>query len=146
MYSDTVTLFNRRRGKDEDVWYPTVLEGVDLNADQTAIAGKYGGRRGGRALLHIHYGGGKRPVVGGKPYLTPLAWQGAEHPEDAVTFTAGEFFDFFIEGTWPDTGPIRDDAYAGGFYNCLNRTRDGVYAVNSVARYSMIPHFEVVGK
>ncbi len=146
MYRDTVTLFNRRRGKDGDVWYPTVLEGVDLNVDQAAIAAKYGSQGAYKAKLHVRYGWDAGPVAGGKRYLTPLLWQAAEDPAAAFTFTMGEFFDFFIEGAWPDTEPVQDSAFPGGFYDHLNKTRDGVYAVSSAQQYSVIPHFEVFGK
>ena len=85
-------------------------------------------------------------MAGGKRYLTPLLWQAAEDPAAAFTFTMGEFFDFFIEGAWPDTEPVQDSAFPGGFYDHLNKTRDGVYAVSSAQQYSVIPHFEVFGK
>lgn len=146
MYNDTVTLFNRRRGKDGDVWYPTVLEGVDLNEDRAAIAAKYGSASSDKATLHVRYGWQGGPVAGGKRYMTPLLWQASEDPAAAFTFTAGEFFDFLVTGAWPNTEPVMDSDYPSGFYHHLNTTRDGVYAVSSAAQYSVIPHFEVTGK
>lgn len=146
MYHDTVTLFNRKRGRDGDVWYPTVLEGVDLNEDRVAIAVKFGSASNDKAALHVRYDWQDGPVAGGKKYLTPLLWQALEDPAAAFTFTAGEFFDFFVTGAWPNTEPVQDSAWLGGFYNHLIKTRDGVYAVSSAAQYSIIPHFEVMGK
>ena len=143
MYQDTVTVFNRRG----EMWYPTVLHGVDLNVDKAAIVSKFGAQCNDRALLHVRYDWDGGAVVGGKPYLTPKIWQGLEDPGAAITFTSGEKFDFFIEGEWPEPGPVDDGAYgAKGFYDYINRTRDGVYAITSVSRFSVIHHFEVTGK
>lgn len=147
MYQDTVTLFNRRREEAGDIWYPTVMEGVDLQADEAAVTAKYGYQRGDKALVFIHYDGTPAaPMVGGKAYLPPKAWQASEDPAGAFTFQTGEVFDFFIEGAWPDSGPIAEADWPGGFYGYLVKTRDGVYAVSSAARYSVIPHFEVMGR
>ena len=97
-------------------------------------------------MLHIRYGWHDGPIVGSKSYLTPLLWQAVADPTKALTFQSGESFDFFVEGTWPDSAPIRDADWPGGFYNHLVRTRDGVYAVSAAAQYSVIPHFEVMGR
>lgn len=146
MYQDTVTLFNRRREEAGDIWYPTVLEGVDLNVDHAALVAKYGSSCSDKAVLHVKYDWHGGPKVCGKAYLTPMLWQAAEDPAKAVTFQTGEAFDFFIEGAWPDSGPIAEADWPGGFYGYLVKTRDGVYAVSSAARYSVIPHFEVMGR
>lgn len=144
-YRDTVTLFNQQRAKDGSItWYPTVLEGVDLHEDRAAIVRQYGEQCDDKALLHVKYGDGL--TVGGKPYLEPKAWQAEADPATAVTFASGEAFSFFVAGRWPDTEPIDDDAYAGGLYEHLCRTRDRVYAVRSVSKYDLIPHFEVTGR
>ena len=146
MYRDTVTLFNRRRDKTGDTWYPTVLQDVDLNVDHAALVAKYGSGCNDKAVLHIRYGWHDGPIVSGKRYLTPLLWQAADDPAGAFTFQSGESFDFFVEGAWPDETPIADADWPGGFYNHLTRTRDGVYAVSAAAQYSVIPHFEVMGR
>lgn len=145
MYRDTVTLFDQRRDKSGDItWYPTVLEGVDLHEDRAAIVARFGEQCDDTALLHVKYSAG--PTVCGKPYLEPKAWQAAEDPAAAVTFATGEAFSFFVKGGWEDTSPIDDDAYTEGLYEHLCRTRDGVYAVRSVSKYGIIPHFEVTGR
>lgn len=146
MYQDTVTLFNRRRGKAGDTWFPTVLQGVDLNVDHAALVAKYGSSCNDKAVLHIGYSQKSGPVIGGKSYLTPMLWQSAEAPAEALTFQSGEGFDFFIEGAWPNEDPVADEDWPGGFYNHLVHTRDGVYAISAVAQYSVIPHFEVMGR
>ena len=142
MFEAVVTVFNRKKTEKGDVWYPTVLEGVCLTVDRAAIAARYGAQTDDRALLHVPCQG---ESLGGKRYLPPKQWQASESPENAVTFTAGERFDFFIEGVWGG-GVAEDAAYANGFYDWINRERDGVYAVSSVARYGLIPHFEITGR
>lgn len=146
MYQDTVTLFNRRHSRDGDTWYPTVLTGVDLNADRATIAARYGSESKDKAVLHVKYDWQDGPVVQGKSYLTPKLWAAAEAPAESITFAPGELFDFFIEGEWPDEEPVADNDYTGGFYDHLNRTADGVYAVTSASRFSVIPHFEITGR
>ena len=42
MYRDTVTLFNRKRDKTGDVWYPTVIRGVHLETGETAEDSRFG--------------------------------------------------------------------------------------------------------
>lgn len=149
MYRDTVTLFNRSRKVGHDEFWPTVLTGVDLNADQAAILAKYGAQSQDKAALHIRYAGTDGAItVGGKTYYSPKQWQALTDAEkaEAITFQAGAGFDFFLVGSWDGSGPISDDDYTDGFYNHLNATQDGVYAVSSAAIYSVIPHVEVMGK
>ena len=138
MYSDKITLFNRKA----DTWYATILSGVDLNADKAAMVEKYGATSKDKALLHVKYtmqGGGV--VVGGSTYLPPKEWQAAQ---SGITFQEG---DFFWAGEWTGAATISDDAYTiDGFYDYMNANYDGVYIISSVAMYSVIPHFEIVGK
>lgn len=148
MFRDTITVFNRRREEAGDTWYPTVLEGVDLNVDHAALVAKYGSSCSDKAVLHVKYDWHGGPKVCGKAYLTPMLWQAAEDPAKAVTFQTGEAFDFFIEGAWEgaELGPVRENDWPRGFYDHMNRTRDGVWAVTAASRYSIIRHFEVTGK
>lgn len=142
MFDGVVTVFNRKRTDEGDIWYPTVLEGVSLSTDRAAIAVRYGARSDDKCVLHVPCQGQN---VGGKPYLPPKQWQALDDPESAVTFAAGERFDILFEGAW-EAGPVQDTAYANGFYDKINRERDGVYAVSSAARYGLIPHFEITGR
>lgn len=146
MYSDTVTLFNRKRNTSGDTWYVTVLSGVDFNADKAAIMSRYGANSQDRALLHVKVDGS---MVGGKTYLLPKAWQ--EQTLDAVlssslTFTDGEGFDFFIFGEWDGDTVVEDNDYPAGLYDYCNKHYDHCYAVTSAAQYSVIPHIEVTGR
>lgn len=146
MHRDTITLFNRKPGErgQGDTWYPTVIKGVNLNIDRAAIQAKYGAESQDNAVLHIRcQRDGKNIMVGGKPWMPPKEW---DKTEDSITFASGTNFDFFWCGEW-DGGIVTDADYLDeGFYGYLNRTRDYVFAITSVAMYSVIPHFEIMGK
>ena len=139
MYRDTITLYNRVGG----TWKGVVLSGVDLNADRGAIIQKYGANSTENAKLHIKYtdnGGGY--YVGSYECVAPSAYTGAS---GTITLRAGNDFSFFVEG---DTGlySAADANYTDGFYDYMNANHDYCYAVTSVARYSVIPHYEVLAK
>lgn len=150
MYSDVVTVFNRYQSKSADIWIPTVLHGVDLNADRAAIITKYGADSKDNAVLHIKYiiddTGVK--LVGEKPYLTPKNWERLPNDEltGYITFNSGTNFTFFTVGEFESAEPIPDEDYTEGFYGYMNTNCDGVYAVTSAAEYSVIPHFEILAK
>lgn len=135
MYKDTITLYNRYNG----TWHGVVLTGVDLNADRGAIVAKYGSDSKDNAKLHLKINDGK---IGAYTYLLPLNYKGQN---GTVTLSSGNNFTFFIEG---DTGiyTAQDSAFVDGFYDWANQTYDHCYAVTSVARYSVIPHFEVLAR
>jgi hypothetical protein len=144
MYQDTITLFNRKPGDrgNPDAWYPTVIENVNLNVDRAAILAKYGPESQDKAVLFVRYTtDGENILVSGKPWALPKAWPGTE---DSLTF--GTDGDFFWQGEW-DGGIVTDEQYGSeGFYGYMNRTHDNVFSVTSVAKYSVIPHFEIMGK
>lgn len=141
MYRDTVTLFNYYNGK----WYPTVLNNVDLNADRAAILARYGATSSDRARLHVTYQltADGEINIGGNKYVKPENYSGEA---GTITFASGNLFSFFSSFAWDGEAVISDDAYMQGFYNYLNSLSGEVYAVSSVAMYSVIPHFEVMGK
>lgn len=144
MFKDTITLFNRKSGGVlGDTWYPTVIKNVYVNIDRTAILSKYGAQSQDNAVLHIRYEMADGGItVAGKPWMPPKAW---DQTENSLTFTGGSRFDFFWLGEWKD-GVVDDADYAEGFYDWMNRTRDYVFAISSVAQYSLIPHFEIMGR
>lgn len=151
MYQDTITLFNRKPGErgQGDTWYPTVIKGVNLNADRAALIAKYGENSQDNAYLGIHYRKKNGEIVIDcdseveKPWMPPKAW---DKTEDSVTFNSGNDFDFFWAGEW--TGGIVTDAeyLDEGFYNFLNRTEDYVFAISKVAIHTAIPLIEIWGK
>ena len=146
MYQDTITLFNRKPGDrgQPDTWYPTVIRNVNLNIDRAAILAKYGAESQDSAMLSIRYSKKDGEIqIAGKPWMPPKEW---DRTEDSLTFTGGTNFDFFWKGEW--TGGIISDSDYGdeGFYNYMNREHDYVFVVSSVAMYSVIPHFEIMGR
>lgn len=151
MYKDTVTLFNRYTTKDRKiVWYPTVLHGVNLNVDKASIVAKYGSNSQDNAVLNVKYHSGDNTVmVEDKRYQLPKEWskQSEDVLAESMTFaTDTQEFDFFYEGEWEGKEPILDEEYTSGFYSYMNNSYDNVFAITSVSKYNVIPHFEVVGK
>lgn len=149
MFSDTVTVFNRYKSRLGDMWYPTVIHGVNLLIDKAAIVAKYGAESKDNAVLNIHYQTVDGQImVGGKPYLFPKEWdrQTNDKLAESITFTSGTDFDFFMLGEYPTTNPIADDDYLDGFYNQVNSEYDYVFAISSVGGpYTTIPTFQIMG-
>lgn len=150
MYNDTVTLFNRKEGREGDTWYPTVIRNADLNIDKAAIVAKYGPEATDTAVLHIRYRNqdGKK-MIGEKQWLPPKRWENLLDYSKAITFADGNRFDFFWLGDWGDEDPVKDIEYVSDtdFYTYMNKTHDFVFAISSIGGpYSVIPHFEIMGK
>lgn len=148
MYLDTITLFNRYESRLGDMWYPTVVHGVNLNIDRAAIMAKYGTESKDKAMLNIRYATVERKrYVDGKPYLPPKEWENQTNDKlaDSLTFSSGNASSFFMVGDYGQSGPILDDDFADGFYNHMNSTHDHVFAITSVGEYTVIPHFEILG-
>lgn len=149
MYQDTITIFNRKHGNEltGDTWYPTVIKGVNLNIDRAAILAKYGPETNDTAMLSVRFkpDGGEALIDCGdgsqKPWMPPKRWDGTV---DSLTFDPAG--DFFWKGEWTG-GIVSDSQYkADGFFGYMNRTQDYVYKVSGVAMYSVIPHFEIMGR
>ena len=149
MYSDVITLFNHYKSRLGDMWYPTVIRGVNLNIDKAAIVAKYGAESKDNAILNVHYAKvGNQIIVDGKPYLPPKEWdrQTNDKLSETITFTSGSDFDFFMLGEYEKTEPIADDDYTDGFYNYVNSNYDYVFAITSVGGpYTAIPTFQIMG-
>lgn len=149
MYNDAITLFNRYSNREGDTWYPTVISGINLNIDRAAIIAKYGAQSADSAVLNVRYSfKDKNKIIADKLWLAPKEWE--EQPNDelenSLTFKGGVAFDFFYVGEWQDTAPISDSDYNEGFYTYMNTRYDNVFAVTSVGMYTVIPHFEILGK
>ena len=150
MYSDAITVFNSYEDSFKNVtWYPSVIRGVNLLIDKSAIVAKYGAESKDNAILNIHYKTVKGQImVDGKPYLPPKEWERQTNDKlaDSITFASGTDFDFFMLGEYPMQGPINDDEYRNGFFEEVKKEYDYVFAITSVAKYTVIPHFEITGK
>lgn len=150
MYKDVVTIFNRKESDEGDTWYPTILRNVQLNMDKAAILAKYGPNAADSAILNIRYvQDGNNKIIAGKRWLPPKEWEKSKEYSETITFTSGDRFDFFWLGDWGNEHPVRDAEYASyiDFYTFMNKTYDYVFAISSVGGpYSIIPHFEILGK
>jgi hypothetical protein len=149
MYNDTITLFNRHRTQSGTMWYATVLHGVNVIVDKSAIIAKYGEKSQDSAVLNIRYRREDTDIyVGKKRYLPPKEW--SRQMDDAlsasITFASGQQFDFFMIGEWDGGAVVDDDTYTEGFYEHANRRYDFVFAITSVSQFSVIPHFEITAK
>ena len=148
MYSGTVTLFNRYKSRLGDMWYPTIIHGVNIQIDKAAIIAKYGAESKDNAILNVKYHiVDSNVMVGNKPYFPPKEWdrQTNDKLPETITVASGVDFDFFMLGEYPTIEPISDDDYIDGFYDYVNDEYDFVFAITSVAQYSAIPHFEIMG-
>lgn len=149
MYKDTVTVFNRYVDSFKNtIWYPHVISGVNLIVDKAVITAKYGEVSKDNAVMNVKY----RLVDGNimiedKPYLPPKEWERQTNDmlTKTITFSAeGTKFDFFVLGDYGSEEPIIDEY--NDFYNEMQKEYDYVFAITSVATYSVIPHFEITGK
>ncbi len=153
MYDKTITVFNGYTSKTtrKSYWYPHILSGVDLITDHGAILKKYGPDSTDNAALHIAYTPNGEKVMAQQsdgsavPWLPPKAWEAQVNDDlpDSITFGPE---DFFWQGEWTG-GVVVDDDYRNGFYQYMNSSRDNVYKITSVGGpYTVIPHFEILGK
>ena len=143
MYLDTITLFVRNTVDGELFWRPVVIGNgyADFNADRSLILATYGENSQDTAKLHLRYDVGE--IVDGWQYVLPKEWNGAK---GTFTIQSGNDFSFFWVGEYEVAEDIADSEFRDGFYNFFNKTHDEVYAVTSVAKYSVIPHFEVMAR
>lgn len=146
MFDKTITLFNRYHSRQGDIFIPHVINNVQLRMDKASILAKYGADAKDSATLIINTPGDMS--ISGIPYLPPKEWAKLVNEELANYITINDnatYFDFFIVGEYPEE-VVNDDDYLDGFYNHLNTEKDYVYAITSVARYDLIPHFEIMAK
>jgi hypothetical protein len=139
-YNDTVTLFNRffDPDTDEERYYPTLLECVNLVETKGANVSKSGMDSADAAKLFVDFAGlGKI----GKHYMDPKAWDALpeEEKQNCITFHPAD--DFFIKGDQTALELPESSAYEWARDNM-----DAVYKVTTVDKYEdIMPHFEVGG-
>jgi hypothetical protein len=153
LYKQTVTVFNRVKGAygEDTLWYPTVIEKCHLIVDKASTWSSNGGRTSDNARLHVRYTTDSgRIIVASKQWYEPKAWANLARREEGITFRHGDNddFDFFMEGVFDDVpGPISDEQFdRKGFYNYMNKKYDNVFAITSVSKYNLIPHFEITAR
>ena len=133
----TVTLFNRsfNAETEEETYYPTLLEGVDLVETKGANVAKSGMDSADAAKLFVCIGDVN------KTYMEPKAWDALTEDEkkNYITFHSTE--DFFVKGDQTAVDLPETDAY-----EWMRNNFDDVYKVTNIDKYEdILPHFEVGG-
>lgn len=133
----TVTIFNRsfNAETEEETYYPTLLEGVDLVETKGANVSKSGMDSADAVKLYVDFGN----IA--KPYLPPKEWENMPDKckQHFLTFNPAQ--DFFIKGDHTDLELPESEAYGWAHDNL-----DSVYKVTTVDKYEdVMPHFEVGG-
>lgn len=144
IYKQTITLFNRKTVDGVTMWHPFVIDGVHLIMDKSIIISTYGEQSQDNARVHIRYTPtGSGALVNGKIYMLPKEWNRAGEPSENFTLGYGDNFDFIMEGNYGSLDPIADSDYRNGFYNYMNKNYDNVFAISTVSKFNLIPHFEI---
>ena len=145
MYRDKITLYNYHTGTA--MWYPSVIEGVDLGSVRAATATASADVTNADTVEVLIPCGRDKTVctaAGTKRYAGPKEYAACETPAQSVTFRPE--CDFFLEGEPEDLTPVSDEDYESGFYHAMNEERDGVYMITSASFYGLLPHFEIGGR
>ena len=136
----TVTLFNRSLNAetDEEKYYPTLLERVDLVETRGANISKSGIDHADAAKLYIDFF-----VLGRikKTYIEPKSWESIPEIEKSKYITFAPATDFFVKGD-----QTRIDLPNENVFEWMCDNFDGVYKITNVDRYEdILPHFEIGG-
>ena len=147
MHDQVVTIFNRFDAQDDTLYYASVIENVNLRVDKKAAISKSGLKDADAMWCSIRYYKDSNGIeIDGKKHLSPIEWkrQVSDEREQSLTFAEG--LDILLDGAWDGPAVISDSDYrAIGFLSWLRKNYDGVYLINSAARYDVIPHFELGG-
>lgn len=136
----TVTLFNRSLNAEteEEKYYPTLLECVDLVETRGANISKSGMDHADAAKLYIDFSVFKRIK---KTYIEPKLWESLPEIEKHKHITFTPATDFFVNGDQTGIKLPNENAFEWMYDNF-----DGVYKITNVDRYEdILPHFEIGG-
>lgn len=139
MFADTVTVFNYHEDKKQGIamWYPTVLEGVELQITKGINVSKSGNSAADAANLHIKINADIQ-----RAYKKPKEYKALEDKQGFFTLKPD---DFFVAGEYK-AGRIDENDYPNGFFEYMKSNYDDVYNITTVDVFKAIPHFEVGGK
>lgn len=139
MFDDKVTVFNYFEDKKNAValWYPTVLDGVELQVTKGINISKSGNENANSVTLHI-----KNTSDVCEKFKKPMEYKALNDKENYFTLKAN---DFFILGEY-STEIIDEENYPNGFFEYMKSTHDDVFNITTVDVFKAIPHFEVGGK
>ena len=132
-----ITLFNCwiDPGTEEEKYYRTVLEHVDLVETKGANVSKSGMESADAVKLYIDL----ENIV--KQYLPPKKWEALPEDQKSGYFTLTPAQDFFVKGNC--TGATLPEEQ---LYEWMRNNFDDVYKVTTVDKYEdILPHFEVGG-
>lgn len=133
----TVTLFSRsfNAETEEETYYPTLLECVDLVETKGANISKRGIDSADTVKLYVDF----KNIV--KPYLPPKEWENMPDKCKQYFLTFNPAQDFFIKGDQTAVDLPETDAY-----EWMRNNFDDVYKVTNIDKYEdILPHFEVGG-
>lgn len=133
----TVTLFSRsfNAETEEETYYPTLLECVDLVETKGANISKSGIDSADTVKLYVDF----KNIV--KPYLPPKEWENMPDKCKQYFLTFNPAQDFFIKGDQTAVDLPETDAY-----EWMRNNFDDVYKVTNIDKYeNILPHFEVGG-
>jgi hypothetical protein len=144
----TITIFNRYDATaTETRYYATVLDSVTLQVDKAAAVSESGLKDADAMWCSIPYANmGNHIEINNILHLSPKEWaaQTGDEMERSITFDEGR--DILLEGIWDGPRVVNEADYERvGFLGYLRNRFDGVYLINSAARYDLIPHFELGG-
>lgn len=133
----TVTVFNRSYNAEteQETYYPTMLEGVDLVETKGANVSKSGMDSADAVKLFVEFCNLE------KKYTPPKEWEALpeDKKRDYFTFTPAE--DFFVKGDRTEVKLPEENAY-----EWMRDHFDDVYKVTNIDKYEdILPHFEVGG-
>ena len=143
-----LTVFNRYDAAADDVrYYATIIHGATLQVDKAAAISTSGLKDADSMWCSIPYSNdGEYITIDGKKHLSPREWALQVGDDMETTLTIAEGKDILLDGEWKGANVVNDRDYPRtGFLSFLRGTHDGVYLINSVARYDLIPHFELGG-
>ena len=133
----TVTLFSRsfNAETEEETYYPTLLECVDLVETKGANISQSGIDSADTVKLYVDF----KNIV--KPYLPPKEWENMPDKCKQYFLTFNPAQDFFIKGDQTAVDLPETDAY-----EWMRNNFDDVYKVTNIDKYEdILPHFEVGG-
>ena len=136
-YNNTVTLFNRsfNAETEEEKYYPTLLERVNLIETKGANVSKSGMDSADAATLFIDL------ANMAKPYIEPKAWAELPEEEKANYITCAPTDDFYVSGDKTSISLPESNVCEYMLDNF-----DSVYKVTHIDKYTdVIPHLEVGG-
>lgn len=142
MFSHTLTVFCYHKG----FWYPYVISGCSLYVTTAETLTSKGFVNAGAVDINIQTSREKeiQTSQGIVRYISPKEFAGLDSPEGYMTLSPEQ--DFIFDGAYEDLTPVDDEDYDSGFYNELNKRRDGVYSITAAGWFGVIPHIEVGAK